>query len=103
MVGGLGNAVSADHGVGDQPADRADDDEAAAAALRHAGKGHAGEPQHALHVGGKNLVEGLVRNPGQRAVVGVDRCIRHYDIDSPPPAYRVIDQSLQVLAMGHVA
>src|SRR5438309_8741877 len=42
MIGGLGDAVSADHGVGEQPADRADDDEAAAAALRHAGKGHAG-------------------------------------------------------------
>src|SRR6266850_2111974 len=35
MVGGLGNAVRADHGVGEQSADRADDDEAAAAGPRH--------------------------------------------------------------------
>src|SRR6266850_201548 len=103
MVGGLGNAVGADHGVGEQSADRADDDEAAAAALRHAGEGHRGQPQHAFHVGGKDLVESLVRNPGQRSVIGVGRCIRHCDIDSPPPPYRVIDQSLQVFAMGHVA
>src|SRR5205823_13765129 len=64
---------------------------------------YAGEPQHTLHVGGKNLVESFVRNPGQRTVVGVYCGVCPDNVDAAPFGEGFIHQSLQFLAPRDVA
>ena len=60
-VGRLGDAVGADHRRAAQAADRGDDDDRAAAALRHLrDREHVAEPEVALDVRAHDLVEGFV-------------------------------------------
>jgi hypothetical protein len=101
VVGGLRHAVGADHGVRDQAADRADDDEAAAGL--HARQGHGGEPERAFHVVRHDLVELVVGDAGEGAVVGVRRRVRHDDVDAAPLRPGRVDQRLQLLLARHVA
>ena len=103
VVGRLRHAVGADHRVGPDAADRAHGDEAAAAALGHAGQRDARQPQHALHVVQHHLVEGLVRNLGQRPVVRVRRRVRDRDVDAAPLGDGLVHQRLQLLLARDIA
>src|SRR5256885_1418551 len=72
-TGRLGNAVGADHGGTAQAPDRGHDHHRAVAALGHLRDRLRAEPDVALDVGGHDLVEGLVLDVEQRAIIGIHR------------------------------
>ena len=99
----LGNAVGADHGGAAQAADGGDDHDRAVAALGHLRDRLRAEPDVALDVGAHDLVEGLVLDVEQRAVIGVDRGVADEDVDLAVMLCGARDQRLDFLAARDVA
>ena len=102
-VGGLGDAVGADHGRAAQAADRGDDDDRAFAALGHLRNCERAEPDVALDVRAHDLVEGLVLDVEQRAVIGVHRRVADQDVDLAVMLRRALDQRLDFVMARDVA
>jgi hypothetical protein len=61
------------------------------------------QPDVALDVGGHDLVEGLVGDVEQRAVIRIDRGVADQDVDLAVMAGRTLDQRLDLLAARDVA
>jgi hypothetical protein len=94
-VGGLADAVGADHGGPAQPADRRDDDDAALAPRAHLRRHHLHQPVVGDDVVVQDLAEGLVADLQLRAVVGVAGGVAHQGVDAAPGGHRFVDQALQ--------
>ena len=102
-IGRFRNAVGADHGGTAQAADGGDDHHRAVAALGHLRDRQRAEPDVALDVGAHDLVEGLVLDVEQRAVIGVHRGVADEDVDLAVMLCRARDQRLDFLAARDVA
>ena len=80
-VGGLGDAIGADHRRAAQAADRRDDDDRPVPALAHLGRDHLDQPVVGDDVVVEDLAELLVGDARLRAVIGVRRGVADEDVD----------------------
>ena len=102
-VGGLGDAIGADHVGADLAPDRRHVDDRAVLPLPHVARDHLREPEVGLHVGRHDLGEGVVRDVRERAVVRVDGGVADDDVDVSQGPAAFLDQVLEFLLAPHVA